>query len=77
MPEHLDGGLQRGQLAVGGEDVELAVVLAESRAGVGAASSLESSRQPWSSPTMSLVMASQQLVAIVGEILQDLYRRRR
>ena len=35
--QHLDGGLQRGQLAVGVEDVELAVVLAEGRAGVGGA----------------------------------------
>ena len=50
LPEHLDGGLQRGQLAVGVEDVELAVVLAERRAGVGALASLPVSSKPWPSP---------------------------
>ena len=37
LAEHLGGGLQGGELAIGIEDVELAVVLAEGGAGVGAA----------------------------------------
>ena len=37
VPQHPGRGLQRGELAVGIEDVELAVVLPEGRAGVGAA----------------------------------------
>ena len=37
LAQHLRGGLQRRQLPVGIENVELAVVLAEGRAGVGGA----------------------------------------
>ncbi len=55
LAQHLGGGLERGQLAVGVEDVELAVVLAEGRAGVGGAGVVWSiSSKPWPSPTISV-----------------------
>ena len=37
LAQHLRGGLQSGELAVGVEDIEFAVVLSECRAGIGAA----------------------------------------
>ena len=76
LAQHLGGGLQRGQLAVGIEDVELAVVLAEGGAGVGGAGVVDGVVE-------ALVFAddhgfddAQQPVAIVGEILQHLHRAR-
>ena len=46
LAEHLDGGLQRGQLAVGVEDVELAVVLAEARRSIDGVSGIVSRSSP-------------------------------
>ena len=68
--QHFGGGLQRGQLAVGVEDVELAVVLSERGAGIGRAGvvvfveALRFGDQ--------LADRRLQQVAIVGEILQHL-----
>ena len=76
-PQHLRGGLQRRQLAVRIEDVELAIVLAECRAGVGGAVVVGGLAKFWSSPTISVSMMLQQPVAIGREILQHLYRAAR
>ena len=52
LAKHFGRGLQGGELPVGIEDVELAVVLAECRAGVGAACVVHVFGGSWPSPTI-------------------------
>ena len=56
LAQHFRGGLQRGQLAIGIENIELAVVLAEGRAGIGGAGVAADSPKPWPSPTIIVSM---------------------
>ena len=74
LAEHFRRGLQSGELAVGVEDVELAVVLAEGGAGIGAAGVVDCLSDPWPSPTIMRLQDAEQLVAIGGEVLQDVDR---
>ena len=56
LPQHLHRGLQRRQLPIGIEDVELAVVLPEGGAGVGGAVVAGGFVKPCSSPTTMVSM---------------------
>ena len=74
LAKHLGRGLQGRELAIGVEDIELAVVLAEGGPGVGAACIVDA-------VLVSLAFAhdegckyAEKLVAIVGEVLKDIYR---
>ena len=69
----VDRRLQRRQLAVGIENVELAVVLAEGRAGFGMSAMPSPSL---SSPKISICDDLPQGCAVVGEILLDADARR-
>ena len=67
--QHLDGGLQGGQLAVGIEDVELAVVLAEGRAGVGGAVVAAAFIEALAFAHGQRFDGLEQRVAVVGEVV--------
>ena len=71
LAEHFGRGLQRGELAIGIEDVELAVVLAEGRAGVGAAGVVGGFGGSLALAHDQGLENAEQPVAIGGEVLQD------
>jgi hypothetical protein len=63
-----------GELAIGVEDVELAVVLAEGGAGVGAAGIVDGLRRSLPFAHDQGLENAEQLVAIGGEVLEDVDR---
>ena len=71
LAEHLGRGLQRGELAIGVEDVELAVVLAKRGAGVGTACVVDGLGGALAFADNHGLENAEQLVAIGGEVLQD------
>ena len=76
LAQHLGGGLQRGELAVRVEDVELAVVLAEGRAGIGAAGIVDGFSVALAFADDQRFENAEQPVAIGGEVLQHIDRCR-
>jgi hypothetical protein len=74
LAQHSCRGLQRGELAVCVEDVELAVVLSEGCAGVCAAGIVKGAGQPFSLADNHRRQDAQQPVAIGSEILEDVDR---
>ena len=76
LPKHLRRGLQCGELAVGIEDVELAVVLAEGRAGVRAACVIDRLRRVLAFAHDHRFEDAEQAIAIGREVLQDIDRAR-
>jgi hypothetical protein len=74
LAEHFGRGLKRGELAIGVEDVELAVVLAEGRAGVGAAGVVDGLGVALAFADDQRLQDAEQLVAIGGEVLQNIDR---
>ena len=72
LPEHPRGRLQRGELAVGIEDVELAVILTEGRAGVGAAGVVDGFGRALALSHDQSLKDAQQAVAIGSEVLQHI-----
>ncbi len=74
LAQHLGRGLQGGELAIGVEDVELAVVLAECGAGVGAAGIVDGLGGSLAFANDKGFKNAEQLVAIGGEVLQDVDR---
>ncbi len=71
LAEHLGRGLQRGELAVGVEDVELAVVLAEGGARYRRCWRRRSSRRALALADDQGLEDAEQPVAVGGEVLQD------
>ena len=74
LAEHFGRGLQGGELAIGVEDVELAVVLAKRGAGVGAAGVVDGLGRSLAFADDQGLEDAEQLVAIGGEVLQDVDR---
>src|SRR3984885_2585407 len=74
LAQHLGRGLQGGELAIGVEDVELAVVLPECGAGVGAAGVVDGLGRSLALPNDKGFKNAEQLVAIGGKVLQDVDR---
>ena len=74
LAQHLRRGLQRGELAVGIEDVELAVVLPEGRAGVGAAGVVRCAFQSLAFAHDHGFQNAQQPIAVGREVLQNVHR---
>ena len=70
LPQHFGGGLQRGQLPVGVEDVELAVVLTKRRSGVGSAGIVRDSSKSLAFSHDHGFDDAQQPVAVIREILK-------
>ena len=74
LAEHVGRGLQSGELAVGVEDVELAVVLPEGRAGVGAAGVVDGFDRALAFADDHGLQNAEQPVAVGGEVLQHIDR---
>ena len=72
--QHPGRGLQRGELAVGVEDVELAVVLAEGRAGVRAGRIVNGIDRALALADDHGLQDAEQPVAVGGEVLEDVHR---
>ena len=72
--QHPGRGLQSGELPVGVEDVELAVVLPERCAGVGAAGVIDGIGRPLTFAHNQRFKNAQQPVAVGREILQHVHR---
>ena len=74
LAQHFGGGLQGGELAIGVEDVELAVVLSKCGARVGAAGIVDGLGGSLAFANDESFKDAEQLVAIGGEVLQDVDR---
>jgi len=74
LAEHFGRGLQRGELAVGIEDIELGVILTEGRTGVGAAGVVRGFDGALRLANRERLQNRQQLAAIRREVLQDVDR---
>jgi hypothetical protein len=74
LAKHLRGSLQGGKLAIGIEDVELAVILAEGRASVCAAGGVDRLRGALAFAYNYSLQNAEQPVAIGGEVLQSIDR---
>ena len=70
LAEHLCRGLERGELTIGVEDVEFAVILPEGCAGVGAAGVVDGFGRALAFADNHGVKNAEQTVAIGTEILQ-------
>jgi hypothetical protein len=74
LSQHPGRCLQRGELPVGVEDVELAVILPEGRAGIGAAGIVGGVRGTLSFAHNHRLQNAEQPVAVGGEVLEDVHR---
>ena len=71
LAQHFGCGLQRRELAIGIEDVELAVILAKRGAGIGAAGVVDGLGGTLAFADDHGLENAEQLVAIGGEVLQN------
>ena len=69
LPQHFGDRLQRGQLTIGVEDVELTVVLTKRRPGIGSAGVVGGLSIPLAFSHNHGFDDAQQPVAVIGEIL--------
>ncbi len=74
LAKHVCGGLQRGELPVSVEDVELAIVLPEGRARIGAAGVVRCAFQPLAFANHHGFQNAQQPIAVGRKVLQDVHR---